>query len=92
MKIINYDQPESDKELIHKISKRAAKDIKADATSTMMDLLVVHDEIGLDLEKLLNADTFNLSHDIFGIARHLNRQTFELEDCFLPRCAKPKKN
>lgn len=39
----------------------------------------------LDLNRLLAADDFNFAHDVFGIARHLNRETGQLEDHFSPR-------
>lgn len=41
----------------------------------------------LDLQKLLDAPDGDFGHDVFGIRRHINRQTGELGDCFLPRCA-----
>lgn len=56
-----------------------------ETTSTVMDLEVVHDSIGLKLDELLESDDFNLMHDISGIARHLNRDTGKLEHCFSPR-------
>ena len=80
-----------DEVIIRKITRRAA-DIytkhghKADILSIEMDLSVVHTNCGgLRLDDMLKADDGNLMHDIGGIARHLNRKTFELEDCFLPR-------
>lgn len=39
----------------------------------------------LDLDRLMAADDFNFSHDVCGIARHINRETGQLEDCFCPR-------
>lgn len=39
----------------------------------------------LDWERLLAADDFNFLHDIGGISRHINRDTGELMNCFLPR-------
>ncbi len=51
----------------------------------MMDLEAVHESVGLRLTDLLETDDGNFAHDIGGIARHLNRETKELEDCFLPR-------
>ncbi len=53
----------------------------------MMDIEAVHETIGLKLEELLNADDGNFAHDIGGIDQHLNRETLELEDCFVPRFA-----
>lgn len=54
-----------------------------------LDISCVH--VGpcpLRLEELLNADDFNFVHDVGGIWRHLDRDKFELRDCFIPRFAK----
>jgi hypothetical protein len=59
-----------------------------DRSHVKMDILTTH--IGactLDLNRFLDADDFNFIHDVIGIERHLNRRTFELEDCFVPRFA-----
>ena len=53
----------------------------------MMDLEAAHDEHPLRLGELLVADDGNFCHDVFGIRRHLNRETKKMEDCFLPRFA-----
>lgn len=42
----------------------------------------------MDFAKMEEADDFNLAHDMYGIHRHLNRETGQLENCFLPRCSK----
>lgn len=61
-----------------------------DRLSTEMDLRAVHaNHCPLDLEKLVKADNFNLLHDVFGIARHLDRKTGKLRDFFDPRCSLP---
>lgn len=74
---------------ICRVIKRAMKmDPKADAISWEMDLEVVQDATPLDLDRLLAADDFNFAHDVFGIRRHLNRATFQLENCFEPRCGR----
>jgi len=39
----------------------------------------------LDLAGLLAADDFNFSHDVFGIYRHIDRDTGKLGNCFRPR-------
>jgi hypothetical protein len=59
-----------------------------DRLDVTMDLIACH-MVGcrLDLAKLLRANVLDFSHDVFGIRRHLNRETGELFDCFLPRCA-----
>lgn len=42
----------------------------------------------IDFQKLLGFDSFNFSHDISGIRRHMNRRTGKLMNCFLPRAAR----
>lgn len=42
----------------------------------------------LDWDRLLTADDFNFMHDLSGICRHINRDTGELENCFVPRFTK----
>ena len=56
-----------------------------------MDLSAVHAAVPLRLEDLADADDFNFSHDLFGIARCLNRRTGRLEKGFLPRFAEWQK-
>jgi hypothetical protein len=76
-----------------KIAKRAVElgaksGVKVDYTTMEMDIIACHvNGCPLDLEKLLGADDFNFSHDVFGIRRHIDRETGELGNCFLPRCA-----
>ena len=55
-----------------------------------MDISAVHATCPLRLMDLLEADQFNFAHDMYGIHRHLNRQTGELDDLFLPRFAAPQ--
>lgn len=53
--------------------------------SLTMDLLACHNESPLNLQALLEADNGNFSHDVFGIVRHLDRDSGTLRDCFVPR-------
>jgi hypothetical protein len=63
--------------------------VQVDRLSMLMDLDAVHTRVmPLDLTALLNADAANFAHDIGGIRRHLNRDTIQLEDFFVPRFAK----
>lgn len=55
-----------------------------------MDLSAVHARIPLRLAEMAQADDFNFTHDIGGIAKHLNRETGGLEDFFVPRYARPR--
>jgi hypothetical protein len=58
-----------------------------DLRDIRLDLIATHLTCPLRLGELLDADDTNFIHDIAGIERHLNRRTFKLEDCFLPRFA-----
>lgn len=79
-------------DLIRRIALRAvaaaqrASIFNYSATDAAMDITACHvNGCPLDLERLLNADDFNFSHDIFGINRHLNHETGKLENHFRPR-------
>lgn len=53
-----------------------------------LDLRVCHRTVcTLDLKGLSEASDADLSHDVFGIKRHLSVDKHRLEDCFLPRYA-----
>jgi hypothetical protein len=82
-----------DCELARQIAARAAG-LSAQAGRTInqielwMDIVACHaNGCPLDLDRLAQADDFNIAHDVFGISRHLDRETGELTDCFLPRFA-----
>ncbi len=61
----------------------------SDRTSLLMDIEACHcNGCPLDLRALLDADGFDLVHDVAGIRRHINRETGKLGDCFWPRYAK----
>lgn len=55
-----------------------------------LDIEACHKNCPLRLDDLLAADDFNFGHDVFGINRHLNRDTCELENHFRPRFAVPE--
>ncbi len=86
-------QSQSEARLIHKIAARAVNmAIGAGLDYPMMDadmdITACHvNAFPLRLDELLHADEFNFSHDVFGIRRHLNRETGQLENCFVPRFA-----
>jgi hypothetical protein len=81
---------ERDARLIDKVVDRVRRDVRMNALRRQtfdwhMDVLVVHATVGLDLQRLLDADDFNFRHDILGIYTELDRSTGKLGDCFLPR-------
>jgi hypothetical protein len=90
-KVINWSISKEDHEVVRKVVKRA---IKSGAVSSgmdfEMDLTAAHlNGCPIDLKKLLEAPDADFLHDVYGIKRHINRTTGELEDCFLPRSARP---
>ena len=91
--MINWIITKQDGDLITKIAKRALAKaeelgIQYDMMTATMDITACHlNGCPLKLTQLLNADNFNFVHDVFGIRQHINRETGELEDCFVPRYA-----
>lgn len=83
-------------EAISSIAKRAVKlaagqGIDYKQMDAMMDIEATHSNgCPLRLFDLLAADNFNFAHDVFGILRHINRETGQLENCFVPRFAQPE--
>ena len=77
----------NDIDLAEKIAKKAEALLGIDRIIVMMDLQFCMEKQPLDLKKLMSFEPADFAHDIFGINKHLNHETYELEDCFLPRCA-----
>lgn len=54
----------------------------------IMDVQATHcNGCRLALNELLVANEEDFAHDIYGIVRHIDRQTGQLGDCFSPRYA-----
>lgn len=87
--MLKFNATAEEQETIRKIVDRAEKGLRGviNRTTLSMDIEIVHSNIPLQLTELLNADDFEFAHDVFGIRRHINRETGELEDCFMPRFA-----
>lgn len=90
-RIISFKATREEYVIIGKIAKRAdemarRQNIGYDQRTANMDVTACHANGNrLDLENLLAADDFNFAHDVFGIARHIDRKTGELTGCFVPR-------
>lgn len=91
MREVSFDVTREEALTIRAIVERADKlakehDASVDKLSLSMDITACHaNGCPLELERLLAADDFNFAHDVFGIMRHMNRETGRLGDCFLPR-------
>jgi len=70
--------------LMTEIAQKArAAGVDRDHQSLFMDLEVAHHACPLDLQRL--ADAPDMLHDVCGIIAHLDRNSGELADCFVPR-------
>lgn len=91
MKMIKWNTTKADMGLIGKIADRVQKessDYPDDRMTLVMDLIATHaNGCALNLRRLLKAPKFDFFHDIYGIRKHINRDTGEIEGYFLPRCA-----
>jgi hypothetical protein len=94
--MINWKMTRYDMLVVRNIVTRALADFpeqKLKAQDLEMDITAAHlNGCPLDLSKLLAAPMLDFAHDIFGIQRHIDRNTGKLLDCFLPRSSvKPLK-
>lgn len=93
MKTISFDTTRKETNTIRMICDRAQEladelALPFDMMMTMMDLSALQAGIcKLRLDELLHAERMDFIHDVWGIRRHLNRDTGALENHFLPRYA-----
>lgn len=75
--------------LISKIIDRAAEKVaNTNRMEAHMDISAcIANGCPLDLQDWLEAPQFDFFHDFYGIQRHINRTTGQLEDFFVPRFA-----
>lgn len=95
MSLFNHvDTGSSDYTLIGKIADRYMSFVdslpgrKSDLPTKMtltMDLEVVHYIYTLDLQRMLDGKFSDLMHDVHGIHYHLDRETGQLGNDFIPR-------
>lgn len=77
--------------LIQKIIERAMSMDKygvIDYMGSYMVISAVHHHTPLDLQQFLDGPDYDFARDFWGIRKHFNFKTGELEDFFLPRFAK----
>jgi hypothetical protein len=91
--ILNWNVSKTDHDLIVKIAERAKLIARQQGTEyswhdAVMDLTAAHANGNpLDLAGLLQADVYHFTHDVFGIAAHIDRETGALTEggIFTPR-------
>lgn len=93
-RVLKMILPQHEASLVRVIAKRAvyaAGNPNYRVEDATMDLTVCHlNGCPLRLVDLAEANEFDLIHDVLGINRHLDHETGELKDCFLPRYAAPR--
>lgn len=88
---VSFAVSKEDSKLIKQIVARATihavrHDVPYDKLGAEMDFTAVHaNGCPLRLAELLAADDFNFVHDVFGIHRHIDRDTGDLKNFFSPR-------
>ena len=93
MDAINHTTDE-DEAIIKRIANRAWDEecvrevYDGDKLSLVIDLTFCNYSNPLRLQEMLESSDFNFLHDVLGIAKHLNRDTGLLTDCFSPRFTK----
>ena len=89
--MLSFHASTADQLIIRKIAKRARElylenNVDRERTDIEMDITAAHaNGCPLRLQDLAAADDFNFMHDVNGIARHLDRETGQITDHFLPR-------
>lgn len=93
---IKFNATRSELSIIDKIVERAVREglVRGrrkpthwyEISTMLMDIEATHcNGNPLDLQKFLTGPDFDFIHDVCGIARHMNRETGQLMDCFVPR-------
>ena len=86
--MITWNATREEVDAIVKIAERAGAN-GAKRMPFVMDMEAAHSNgCPLDFQKLLSFPDFDFWHDVYGIQACINRETGELENCFLPRCAR----
>lgn len=91
--MVNWNAPEGDIRLAGQVANRAVKvwremGRELDYQQISLDLVACHaNGCPMDFAAMLAAGESDFVHDIAGIQRHIDRETGQLRDCFLPRFA-----
>jgi hypothetical protein len=85
---MNWSITKEEFALVVRIAERASVEHKLDYRRALMDVTACHaNGCPLDLAELLIAEPLDFAHDVWGIRWHINRDTGQLEHCFIPRYA-----
>lgn len=87
--MINWKIDNQEASWIGEIVDRAERlGLVADRMTSVMDITATHlNGCSLKLVDMLQGADLDFAHDFAGIARHVDRDTGQLTDCFVPRFA-----
>ena len=90
--MLNFEMDNmQDADTINRIARRAVlianrAGVEYSLLEATMDITAAHcNGNPLRLVELENYSDANFAHDVFGIRRHIDRETGALGDCFVPR-------
>jgi hypothetical protein len=87
--MVNFKVTKQEAAIIHMIAKVAARRFNLDCLEIEMDITACHANGNpLELRKLFGANDFEFAHDVLGIHKHIDHETGQLRECFLPRYSK----
>ena len=92
--MLNWNCTKEDTLIIAEIAQRAHLEARGagidySVRDCLLDINAAHcNGCPLDLVGLLASADSDFNHDVFGIRRHINRETGKLEDGFTPRYAR----
>jgi hypothetical protein len=94
--MVKFESTKEEYALMSDIADRASKAgliMPAKKNYSRQDFLMDLDAVNsngcpMNFEKMLAAPDFDFVHDVAGIYRHIDRETGQLTDCFIPRCAR----
>lgn len=87
----NYDNLNAIALALDRYERVTGKKLNRKRMARSMDLAAADGVNGnnpINWEQLETADDFTLVHDIGGIIQHIDRQTGQMLDCFVPRCTR----
>jgi hypothetical protein len=92
--MVKFQASRAEMDAIIKITERAEKLARKAGVepplrmNMVMDIEAAHSNgCPLKLNELLAAEDFDFTHDVWGIMRHIDRDSGTLRDCFVPRYA-----
>jgi uncharacterized protein DUF6874 len=94
---VSFNVGRSEADIIRKIAARAVAEAQRNGVqysmmTATMDITATHANGNpLKLQELLEADAVTFAHDVFGIRHHIDRDTGQLKNCFVPRLSVPQR-